>query len=147
METTVSPQQQPNNKEVSSFGYALVRDVLLFDLFGTDTPDILYWSGKRLARKYPQQTIEDIILFFNKASWGQLSLKKEANSTIHFELSGELVKKRIMNHATDSFQLEAGFLAEQIQLQKKCITEAFHCPKKRAAKVFITVQSDEKDRL
>ena len=55
---------------VTSFGYELVREELLHEILGKDTAEILYWAGKRLARNYPLSSLEEIISFFEQASWG-----------------------------------------------------------------------------
>ncbi|MBU8909173.1 DUF2507 domain-containing protein, partial [Desertibacillus haloalkaliphilus] len=54
------------------FGYDLIRNDVLQDLLGKDHDAILYWIGRSLARKYPVSTVEDAILFFEKADWGNL---------------------------------------------------------------------------
>lgn len=132
---------------IPTFGYELILDVVFPDLFGADTKNILYLAGKRLARKYPQETIDDLMMFFEQTGWGQLSMKKSTTTTLQFVLTGELVKERMSHHANCSFQLEAGFLAEQVQRQKQCITEAVESRKRRSRKVIFTVQSDIKDSL
>lgn len=119
--------------------------MVLPDLLDKNTTELLYWAGKRLARKYPLTSTNDIISFFEQAGWGYLSIKKETKSKIDFELTSDLLNKRFESNETVHFQLEAGFLAEQIQLQKQFITEAFEHPKKRAAKVTFTVKWDTKD--
>ncbi|MDF2791483.1 MAG: hypothetical protein K0S80_4585, partial [Neobacillus sp.] len=65
---------EPRN--ISLFGYELIREFILPDILGKDTPEILYWAGKRLARNHPLNSLDEIIDFFSKASWGQLDLKK-----------------------------------------------------------------------
>lgn len=145
METTSIKQDEQIELTVPAFGLEIIREVLLPELLGQDTPELLYWAGKRLARKYPYTSIEEITMFFEKAGWGTLTLLKQSKTTMEFELTGELIKERIRNNRHSSFQLEAGFLAEQIQTQKQVITETFEHPKKRAGKVHFTVKSDVKD--
>lgn len=146
METQpLKQEQQGETLTVPAFGYELIREDVLQDLLGKDAAALLYWAGKRLARKYPLTSTDEIITFFKQAGWGYLSIKKETNSKIDFELTSELLNKRLQSDPPPHFQLEAGFLAEQMQLQKQCIAETFEHPKKRAAKVTFTVKWDPKD--
>ncbi|WP_420490608.1 YslB family protein [Neobacillus drentensis] len=127
-------------RTISIFGYELIREVLLPEILGKDTPEILYWAGKRLARKYPLTDIEQIIDFFAKASWGHLELKKENKTELQFELSSPLIVSRVKSKAEHFFQLEAGFLAQQIELQKEANAETFEHPVKKSNKVVFTVK-------
>lgn len=65
--------------KVPAFGYELIREDLLNELLGEDTPDILYWAGKQIARKYPLFSINEIKEFFTNAGWGTLELIHEKN--------------------------------------------------------------------
>ena len=47
------------------------------EILGEETPKILYWAGKKLARKYPLESISEIIDFFKQAGWGDLQIVKE----------------------------------------------------------------------
>lgn len=132
---------------VPAFGYELIREVLLPELLGNDTSEILYWAGKRLARKYPLETFEQIVNFFHEAGWGELEKKNESKNDMEILLSSALIKKRLKEKVNTTFQLEAGFLAQQIELQKEVITEAFEHPKKKAGKVQFTVKWDIKDSI
>ncbi|SFB16790.1 MULTISPECIES: YslB family protein [unclassified Bacillus (in: firmicutes)] len=131
---------------ISKFGYELLRDTLLPELLGKNTPEILYWAGKRLARKYPLQTMDEIIDFYEKASWGTLILKKETKSEMEFELVSPLLSSRNSTKAEHFFQLEAGFLAQQIEYHKETITEAYEHPAKKGYKAVFTVKWDKKDQ-
>jgi predicted hydrocarbon binding protein len=133
-------------RTVSIFGYELIREVLLPEILGKDTPEILYWAGKRLARKDPLKNYDEIIEFFARASWGELVIKIERKEEIEFELSSPLIVSRVKSKAEHFFQLEAGFLAQQIEFQKETITETFEHPDKKSNKVQFTVKWDKKDR-
>lgn len=139
-----TPQESEN---VTLFGYELLRADLLPELLGKDTAELLYWSGKRLASKYPLNSIEEIVDFFARASWGALELKKENKQEMEFEMSSSLMVPRVKSKAEHFFQLEAGFLARQIEVLKGSITEAFEHPVKRSQKVLFTVKWDPKDSL
>jgi predicted hydrocarbon binding protein len=134
-------------QKMSTFGYELIREVLLPDILGKDTPEILYWAGKRLARKYPLETIEDIIQFFSRAAWGVLAVKNEKKDEMEFELNSPLMVSRVKSKAEHFFQLEAGFLAQQIEIQKEVIAETFEHPIKHARNVLFTVKWDKRDRI
>ncbi|WP_097678027.1 YslB family protein [Bacillus massilinigeriensis] len=131
----------------SAFGYELIRDVLLSELLGVSEQDILYWAGKKLARKYPLNNTEEIIDFFHQADWGHLYVREEKRKEIDFELQGELVTHRLNGNRDITFQLEAGFLAQQFALQKKVTAEAFEHPGRRAGKIRFTVKWDANDVL
>ncbi|WP_077216185.1 YslB family protein [Bacillus kwashiorkori] len=127
---------------IPAFGYELIREELLTDLLGNDAPIILYWAGKRIARNYPLFTINEIRDFFQNAGWGNLHLLEEKNNEITFELSGDLIHHRLETKVNPTFQLEAGFLAEQIQQMRKVYAETFEHPKKRNYTVTFTVKWD-----
>ncbi|NEX78396.1 YslB family protein [Bacillus thermocopriae] len=127
-------------RSISIFGYQLIRETLLPEILGQDTPEILYWAGKQLARKYPLEGYNEIIDFFAKASWGHLELKNEKKHEMDFELSSPLIVSRVKSKAENYFQLEAGFLAQQIQQQKGVTAETFEHPVKKSNKVLFTVK-------
>lgn len=136
------------NEAVSVFGYELIREVLIHEILGNDAPEILYWAGKRLARKYPTNTLEEMIEFFQKASWGSLSVNKESRNEMDFVLFSPLIKERCQQKNNNcTFQLEAGFIAQQIELQKNVHCEAFEHPHKKKGKVTFTIKWDKKDIL
>jgi predicted hydrocarbon binding protein len=135
------------NIHISGFGYELIREVLLPDLLGKETANILYWAGKNLARKYPLETLDDIIAFFEKAGWGTLTVINARNDELEVELTGPIVTTRFTLNENCTFQLEAGFLAQQIEQQKRCVAEAYEQQKKRAKKVLFTVKWDKKDEV
>jgi predicted hydrocarbon binding protein len=139
-----SPSERPS---VSLFGYEIIRDDLISELLGKDEPEILYWAGKRLARKYPLYSIEEIIAFFQEADWGILSVKEEKRKELCLSLTGELVSNRLKKDKNTTFQLEAGFLAQQVEWQKKVVAEAFEHPNKRSNIIQFTIKWDSHDSL
>jgi len=145
--TNLSIQQEETLDEqpFPYFGYSLIRDVLLPDLLGNESHQILYWSGKALARKYPLPQQENLLSFFLKAGWGILTVTEEKRRELELVLSGDVVEKRLKDTPNASFHLEAGFIAEQIQLQKNCIAESYLELKSKQNKVLITVKWDKKD--
>ncbi|MBY0099070.1 YslB family protein [Mesobacillus maritimus] len=147
-ELPVSEKYSPNERpSVSLFGYELIRDDLISELLGKDEPEILYWAGKKLARKYPLYSIEEIIAFFQEADWGLLSVKEEKRKELCLSLTGEFVSNRLKKDKNTTFQLEAGFLAQQIEWQKKVVAEAFEHPNKRSNIIQFTIKWDSHDSL
>lgn len=142
--TEANKQQEENDRtlQVPVFGYELLRDMLLPDLLGKDHAQIIYWSGKQLARRFTISTQEEISQFFNEAGWGKLEIIEQNKYEITYLLSGDMVKRRLELNKDATFQLEAGFLAEQIQRQKGKTAEAIEEQKKRQD-IYITVQWDK----
>lgn len=136
-------------KDIQSpaFGLELLREVLLPDILGSDHPQMLYWAGKGLARKYPVNSLEELSAFFETAGWGCLTLLHNKKNEMEFELSGELISIRLKKSNEFTFQIEAGFIAEQLQTMNNQITETYEQVKKRANKVVFTVKWDHKDVL
>jgi predicted hydrocarbon binding protein len=145
--TTSEQQTESEHPTVSAFGYELLRETLIPELLGKDTGAILYWAGKRLARKYPLADLDGIIRFFHDAGWGRLMIKEETRKEMVLELGSELISSRLKNNANTTFQLEAGFLAQQIELQKKAAAEAFEHPNKRSFRIQFTIKWDKNDYL
>ena len=149
----MSEQSMTENNEsserpsVSLFGHELIRDHLLHELLGKDASEILYWAGKKLARQYPLETFEDMIRFFKEADWGELTVVEQKRREMKLELSGSLVANRVRKGKNTTFQLEAGFLAQQLEMQKKVVTEAFEHPHKRSGIIELTVKWDSKDNI
>ncbi|MEM5592036.1 DUF2507 domain-containing protein [Niallia circulans] len=52
---------------VPAYGYELIREILIPELLGRDTPDLLYWAGKRIARLFPLNAVEEAYAFFKKS--------------------------------------------------------------------------------
>ncbi|MBC1499901.1 YslB family protein [Listeria weihenstephanensis] len=139
-----------DNEEVMMipiFGYELIRDTLIPNVLGEETPHILYWAGKELARKYPLETMDELADFFEKASFGDLEVSSEKKDEMIISLSGELVALRLNNDANATFKLEAGFIAEQIQHQKRLYTESYEEVDKRKKVVKIIVKWDRKETV
>lgn len=130
---------------VPAFGYELIRDILLPEILGKETPDILYWAGKHLARKFPLMSINEVISFFEEAGWGTLYITKEEKKGMELELTSPFISRQFEVKTESCFKLEAGFLAEQIQSQKKLRTEASEEIIKRHKKIKFIVQWDLKD--
>ncbi|WP_429754431.1 MULTISPECIES: YslB family protein [unclassified Bacillus (in: firmicutes)] len=130
---------------MNAFAYELLREELLPDLIGKELDAILYWAGRNLARKYPLETIDEVIQFFVKAGWGDLTIIEHKRREMQFKLTGDLIKERQQQNRHSSYQLEAGFIAEQIQKQRSVIAESYEEQKKRSDSILFLVQWDVKD--
>lgn len=122
------------------FAIELLRDYVLTDLLGEDYAQVIYWSGKRVARKFPTMSNEELSAFFMEAGWGQLTLLKERGNKFTFEL---IPPPATQAKTTGYYQLEAGFLAEQVSGRFRCVAEGYADPSSKA--VQITVQLDRTD--
>ncbi|HET7579023.1 MAG TPA: YslB family protein [Bacillales bacterium] len=132
------------NETVPAFGYELLRNVLIPELLGNEQATILYWAGKNLARKYPLDTLDDIIDFFAYAGWGNLIAGKEEKNSMTFTLTADLISERLDQDKQTPFTLEAGFLAQQIETMKNRFADA-KSSLKRGKIISITVIWDQKD--
>ncbi|WP_271001136.1 YslB family protein [Listeria seeligeri] len=132
---------------VPSFGLDLLRNYLIPEILGDEAPHIMYWAGKDLARKFPLDSFEAIIDFFEKASWGKLSMLKEKKDELRLLLEGEMVDSRFLSQENPTFKLEAGFIAEQLQSQKELYTESYDEIDKRKKQVTIIVKWDHKETI
>ncbi|MFI8575063.1 YslB family protein [Rossellomorea aquimaris] len=140
-------KEEVHQPSVPIFGYEMLRDILIPEILGKHTPDILYWGGKQLSRKFPLQSSEELISFFAEAGWGTLTLLEQKKNEMTFEISGPVLERRLALKSDVTFKLETGFLAEQVQLQKKCVAEAADELHKRSQSVKVIVRWDEKDKV
>lgn len=97
-------------------GYDVLRYISLPELFGTEANTILYFMGKDLARKLNMKEIDDIYYTAEKLGWGKLELVKENKKGLTFHLMADAVFHRLQATFDVDFRLEAGFIAEAIQL-------------------------------
>jgi len=142
-----SAKQDNTSDTVHIFSKEILRDVLLPDLLGREHAHILYWSGKQLARKFPLNNMEETIEFFKKAGWGELEEGKSGKKDALFILKGPIIDRRLDLNPESEYQLEAGFLAQQLQFQNKRITEAIYEIKAKAAQVHLIARWDQKDLI
>ncbi|WP_010532459.1 YslB family protein [Lentibacillus jeotgali] len=100
-------------------GYDIIRYIGLPDVFGQESPTLLYFMGKNIARKLDMQTVSDIIYAFEKLGWGHLELVKEKKNELVFQLMADSVVYRLNAPLNTEFRLEAGFLSESIERIKE----------------------------
>lgn len=96
-------------------GQALIRDDLLPSILGSDNHEISYWAGKHLSRSHRLANYDDLIAFFNQFKLGDLSLLKKSSGQLNWQLSGDIVKKRLDLFDDPDFYLETGFIAQSCQ--------------------------------
>lgn len=121
--------------ETSNFGYDLIRNDVLSELLGTEKETLLYWVGKSTARSYPLETTDELISFFEKAQWGTLSLVKEKPHEKTFELTELWMGKKDQR----CYQLEAGFLAQQLETQTQATAVAVLSEKRQLVQIQVTI--------
>lgn len=116
-----------NELNTPGAGYDILRYIGLHDLLGEESPTILYYMGKNLARKFEITSLEDLYYFFDKMGWGKLEFVKQKKKEFIFTLLSDSVVHRLNAPLETEFRLEAGFLAEAIQLIKEveceCVEE------------------------
>ena len=129
-------------KNVTAFGYELMRDHILSAIVGKNEEDILYWCGKEIARKFPLLELEEVVPFFHEASWGSLTLTKTTKSEVFYTLTGD---PEILKFDQRCFRLESGYLAEQHQKYNGFMTECFEEVDVKNICVNFQVKWDAKD--
>lgn len=128
------------NFQVNSFALTLLRDGLLKNLLQEDYAHILYWAGKEIARQFPTDTLTSVIDFFDHAGFGQLEIASQDSKNQRWFLTGDLVQQRLSLDRNADFSLEAGFLAQQLEVQTGAIAEAtFNIMKKNVGISFDVV--------
>lgn len=129
---------------VPTFGYELIRDHVLSTILGKHESDVLYWAGKDLARKFPLYSMEEAVVFFTEAGWGELELVKQTKDEMTYTLKEATVPLQIEQR---SFRLEAGFLAAQKQRNIGFLTECFEEKNIKQKTVSFKIKSDLKEPM
>lgn len=132
-----------NNSETKAtqFGYELLRDHVLPSILGPNEKEILYWSGKEIARKFPVFQTDEIPMFFSTAGWGKLVLEKLSKDEAFYLLTVEADDEKFSDRHHD---LESGFIAEQYQKINGFLTECFVNPKRKGKNIEFQVKWDAK---
>lgn len=105
-------QQLPTD----TIGHDLLRYIGLQDLIAQENDSLLYYIGKRFARKFDINSIEDIALIFHMMKWGHLDLVKEKKKELHFHLMSDELAQKLNSSFPIEFRMEAGFLSEAISI-------------------------------
>lgn len=131
------------NGAPTPFAVNLLRDLLIPDILQEDTSSISYWAGKNLARTYPLPLNEDLVIFFLNAGFGELTKLTEQGNQQTWQLAGDFVVNRfITNKTTPDFNLEAGFLSQQIEQATDVAAEANFEVNMKTHTVLINVQTE-----
>ncbi len=135
-----------NDISVPAFGYELLKNVLIPDLLGDEALSILYWSGRKIARRFPLESLDEITAFFSDAGWGTLEMVEKDKKQMKLELHSELITARLKGNPETVFTLEAGFIAESLQQQLGCVTEVYtENDSTKEKKAVFTARWDAKD--
>ncbi|MCW0953162.1 YslB family protein [Weissella ceti] len=104
------------NSENAAFPLEVLRDRLLPNLFQENESEISYWAGKSLAQTETFSSDAQIIEFFAAAGFGELEALKTTTTHADWRLSGPIVTARAIDGREASFSLEAGFLAQAMEM-------------------------------
>ncbi|CAH1854171.1 YslB family protein [Convivina intestini] len=129
-------------QSVNFFATLLLRDALLSNLLQTDYHGIAYWAGKELARQFPLDTIEELKQFFQTAGLGDLDISRQSSTEQIWLLKGPLVRQRLDLNRQADFNLETGFLAQQLENQVGAIAEGSYVIKNHSRRVVINILTD-----
>lgn len=110
------PVSQLDELYTTGAGYDILRYLALPELLGPESHTLLYFMGRNLARKLELKAIEDIYYTFERLGWGRLELVREKKKELVFHLMADAIVQRLQAPFDTEFRLEAGFLAEAIQL-------------------------------
>lgn len=113
---TTIPISQLEELQTSGAGFDVLRYLALPDLLGNEAPTLLYFMGKNLARKFEINSIDDITYIFEMLGIGKMELVKEKKQEKIFHLLSDSVVLRLKGPLEADFRLEAGFLAEAVQM-------------------------------
>jgi len=102
-----------------TIGQDVLRYISLPGILGTEAETLLYFMGKDLSRTLKPETLHDIYYIFEKLGWGRLDYVKEKRKMFVFSLMSDAVVRRLKAPVDAEFRLEAGFLAESLQMVKK----------------------------
>lgn len=124
LENTRFPIDLLDSLHTSGAGFDIVRYLGLPELFGTESDTLLYFMGRKLARKFGFYDLKDVYSVFDKLGWGHLELVQEKKKILVFSLMSDAVVHRLQAPLLHvDFRLEAGFLAEAVQMIYEVGTE------------------------
>jgi hypothetical protein len=126
-------------------GYEIIKDYVLPNILGKHEDDILYWSGKDVARKFPIFSIDELPDFFQEAGWGPLIPYESKNPKDEALFILEQSDSNLLENR--SYQLEAGFIAEQFQKLNGYLTECYGEKIPKEKQVRFLVKWDLKTRV
>ncbi|HIS29677.1 MAG TPA: DUF2507 domain-containing protein [Candidatus Avamphibacillus intestinigallinarum] len=122
MSLLTEDNQQPyaidlfDNLHTNGAGYDILRYLALPELFGDERDTLLYFTGRKLARHFAMETLNDLYEAFEKLGWGKLEMTKEKRKELTFSLMSDSVVQRLEAPFPIEFRLESGFIAEAIEM-------------------------------
>src|SRR5699024_1681978 len=122
MSLLTEDNQQPDaidlvdNLHTIGAGYDILRYLALPELFGDERDTLLYFTGRKLARHFAMETLNDLYEAFEKLGWGKLEMTKEKRKELTFSLMSDSVVQRLEAPFPIEFRLESGFIAEAIEM-------------------------------
>jgi len=120
-------------------GYDVLRYIGLPELFGMESDTLLYFMGRKLARHFDFNELDDIYKTFEQLGWGKLELIKEKRKELVFSLMADSVVRKIQAPLPVDFRLEAGFLAESVHMAFDTSTECSEEINPKIHQVLFTV--------
>lgn len=147
MSNAHSQSNNGTNQTVSAFAPLLLRDALLANILTDDYANITYWAGKELARQFPVETSADLPAFFEKAAFGDLTIKYQSDDQQQWLLSGTMVEDRLATNHQADFSLETGFLAQQLELQEEVVAEGTFQVSARQQTVTVRILTDMSHKM
>ncbi|GAA0434759.1 MAG: YslB family protein [Bacillota bacterium] len=136
-DTTITVSQM-EELHTAGAGYDILRYVGLPELLGRESHTLLYFMGRKLARKFELSTMGDIFIIFENLGWGQLELVKNKKKEMVFQLMSDSIVQRLKAPFEADFRLEAGFLAEALQMTENCDCECVESVHSRIHQVEFT---------
>src|SRR5690625_6759632 len=100
----------------SGAGYNVLRYISLPNLFGEESSTMLYFMGKNLARSLNLSSLDDLYHAADKLGWGRLELVKKKRRSLTFNLMADAIFHRLQASVDVDFRMEAGCIAETVQL-------------------------------
>lgn len=138
-QTTVISVHDLEALHTEGVGFDILRYVSLPELLGEESPTLLYFMGRKLARKFDIQTVDDVIHIFTLLGFGRLEVVKDKRKSMTFQLMSDAVASRLQASFSTDFRLEAGFLAEALHIIENRDCECVETINKRIHQVEFKV--------
>ncbi|MDW0112957.1 YslB family protein [Sporosarcina saromensis] len=129
-------------EQPTRLGYEIIRDHVLPTILGKHENEILYWAGKDIARKFPMFSTDELPAFFSEAGWGHLTFSSNKQPKDEAWLILQQPDLTVLEKR--SYQLEAGFLAEQFQKLNGYLAECYAEKQVKKKQIHFIVKWDTK---
>jgi len=116
MEKEVLSLHEIDQLSSETIGYDILKYVSLPNIFGSEKDAIMYYVGRDLARHIEIRSSDDLLYLFDKFRWGKLEIIKQKKHEFVFHLMSDDIVHRLRSPLDIDFRLEAGFLAEAMQI-------------------------------